>query len=160
MTRLAAVLLLCLCGQVAGFFSSPAGLRPLPHRLSASTYTSCSQYLVKFAPAAKARAWPLCVAQTDTDGEGTKTLIRRLENSLEDLTALKASVAAEVEDLEASLAEKKASLTLIDDRLERVATEIQNARTEVRLASTEVVPAIIVGDGRGKGVFVRAFAIV
>ena len=150
MTRLAVFLSLSFFSQVAGFFSAPAGLRPLFFGLEARTNPLCGKSPVNLArAAAKARARPLCVAQTGTDVEGTKTLIRRLENNLEDLTALKASVAAEVEELQASLAEKQASLTLIDDRLERVATEIQNARSEVRIASTEIVPAIVVGDGRG-----------
>jgi len=86
--------------------------------------------------------------KAETDFEQAASLVQRLEKNLADLTELRASVKSEVEELEGSLAEKKASLTLIEDRLERVTSEIQTARTEQKIASTEIVPAIIVGDGR------------
>jgi len=156
MARLAMILSLSLCGPVAGF-PATVGLRSLaPGRQHAvvsgqPVQANSRRGACQVRPAhdgATRRARPLCLAQVDNDLEGTKTLIRRLENNLDDLTALRVSVASEVDELQASLAEKKASLTLIDDRLERVAAEIQNARSEVRIASTEIAPATIVGDGR------------
>ena len=82
------------------------------------------------------------------DVSETKVLIGRLEKNLDDLTALRSSLSAEVEELRATLSEKKASLTLIEDRLQKVASEFEMAKQELRIASTEMTPAVIVGDGR------------
>jgi len=159
--RFSAILALALCGQVAeGFLPGPASPRFVqPARMgggNAAATPLCGA--LRMAPLCGApraaglrsggyrrREGALC-AQTDVSQ--TQTLITRLEKNLEDLEGLKKSVASEVEELQASLAEKKASLTLIDDRLKKVAAEIQTAQAEVRIATTEIMPAIIVGDGR------------
>jgi hypothetical protein len=149
---------LSLCSRAAhveSFVSAPgaASMRPAPSAAGTGAGwrpAGCSMRpLVVFLPLRQPTAGRLRGAlQEESDVDATRTLIRRLEKNHEELTALKASVAAEVQELQASLSEKKAALTLIEDRLERVATEIQMAQSEVQIASAEIVPAIIVGDGR------------
>ena len=131
-------------GPAAPVFSAPAAAGAAA-RVHPATSALRPQYGLRPSLPAAGR---LCALQAEADVGATKTLIRRLEKNLEDLTALKASVTAEVEELQTSLSEKKASLTLIEDRLDKVATEIQMAQSEVQIASAEIVSAIIVGDGR------------
>lgn len=90
----------------------------------------------------------IAALRAQIDVSETKVLIGRLEKNLDDLTALRSSLSAEVEELRATLSEKKASLTLIEDRLQKVASEFEMAKQELRIASTEMTPAVIVGDGR------------
>ena len=150
-----ALLSLALCGQVAGFLPAPvtpsaflgsgtsgSGLFVNPQCLRSIASTAAS-----LAPV-RPSSLSLKAADGGPSTEATKTLITRLQASAQELTALKASVSAEVDELQAALAEKKASLTLIDDRLEKVSAEIKSAETEVKIASTEIMPATIVGDGR------------
>ena len=134
-----AALLLALCSPASGFLPAPAAL----------VAGGAGRGIAAAPRRARAIATALSLRAADEAAvSATQTLIKRLETSVADLTALQASVSSEVEELQAALAEKQAALMLIEDRLERVTAEIQTAQTEVQIASTDITPAIIVGDGR------------
>ena len=135
--------MLALCSPASGFFPAPAAL------VAGGAGKTDGLEWRNTPRRARAIATALSLRAADEAAvSATQTLIKRLETSVTDLTALQASVSSEVEELQAALAEKRAALMLIEDRLEKVTAEIQTAQSEVQIASTDITPAIIVGDGR------------